>query len=305
MQIDTTPPTIAINTIASNNVVTKSNAASGFAIAGTTVGAENGRSVTVAILNSAQAVVDSYTATDQNNAWSVNVTSAQATALADGSYTVTANVSDLAGNPAPQASKALTVDEEKTPEPPILTIANTALNVTAGGSVALGITATPVDSDDRVSVKISGLPSYETITAPAGDTVSRQFNPLTLSYTYTITESASAAGTPLTGLTLTSHYTGTGHPVAEPDRDRKRRHLRGDGDLRLQSLEGHRSSGDDLIDVAELRDHSRPDPARRLVRSIHRRGLPLARRWRGAHRRFFPDDGCGRGFRFLVQAPSF
>src|SRR4029077_2419543 len=126
LQIDTTPPTIAINTIASNNVVTTSNAASGFAIGGTTVGAENGRSVTVAILNSAQAVVDSYTTTDQNNAWSVTVTSAQATALADGSYTVTANVSDLAGNPAPQASKALTVDEEKTPEPPILTIANTA-----------------------------------------------------------------------------------------------------------------------------------------------------------------------------------
>jgi Bacterial Ig-like domain len=159
-------------------------------------------------------VGDSYTTTDQSNAWSVKVTSAQATALADGSYTVTANVSDLAGNPAPQASKALTVDEDKVPEPPILTIANTALNVNAGGSVALGITATPVDPDDRVSVKISGLPSYETITAPSGDTVSRQFNLLSLSYTYTITESASAAGTPLTGLTLTSHYTGTGHPVA-------------------------------------------------------------------------------------------
>ena len=144
----------------------------------------------------------------------MKVTSAQATALADGGYTVTANVSDLAGNPAPQASKALTVDEDKVPEPPILTIANSALNVNAGGSVALGITATPVDPDDRVSVKISGLPSYETITAPSGDTVSRQFNLLSLSYTYTITESASAAGTPLAGLTLTSRYTGTGHPVA-------------------------------------------------------------------------------------------
>ncbi|MBV8962212.1 MAG: hypothetical protein JOY97_03860 [Hyphomicrobiales bacterium] len=88
------------------------------------------------------------------------------------------------------------------------------MNVNAGGSVALGITATPVDPDDRVSVKITGLPSYETITAPAGDTVSRQFNALTLSYTYTITEGASSAGTPLTGLTLTSHYAGTGHPVA-------------------------------------------------------------------------------------------
>jgi hypothetical protein len=214
LQIDTTAPTIAINTMASNNVVTKSNAASGFSISGTTVGTENGQTVTVAILNSAQAVVDSYTTTDQNNAWSVNVTSAQATALVDGSYTVKANVSDLAGNPAPQASKALTVDEEKIPEPPILTIASTSLNVSAGGSVALGITATPADSDDRVSVKITGLPSYETITAPAGDTVSRQFNALSLSYTSTITESAAAAGTPLTGLALKSSYTGTGHPVA-------------------------------------------------------------------------------------------
>ncbi|MBV9518203.1 MAG: hypothetical protein JO068_08780, partial [Hyphomicrobiales bacterium] len=214
LQIDTTAPTIAINSIATNNIVTKSNAASGFAIGGTTVGAENGQTVTVAILNSANAVVDSFSTTDQSNAWSVNVTSAQATALNDGSYTVTANVSDLAGNPATQATKALTVDEEKTPEPPILTIANTSLNVNAGGSVALGITATPVDPDDRVSVKITGLPSYETITAPAGDTVSRQFNALALSYTYTITEGASSAGTPLTGLTLTSHYAGTGHPVA-------------------------------------------------------------------------------------------
>ena len=94
LQIDTTAPTIAINTIASNNVVTKSNATSGFAIGGTTVGAENGQTVTVAIVNSALTVVDSYTTTDQSNAWSVKVTSAQATALADGSYTVTANVSD-------------------------------------------------------------------------------------------------------------------------------------------------------------------------------------------------------------------
>ena len=65
------------------------------------------------------------------------------------------------------------MDEDKVPEPPILTIANSALNVNAGGSVALGITATLGRSDDRVSAKISGLPSYETITAPSGDTVSR------------------------------------------------------------------------------------------------------------------------------------
>jgi hypothetical protein len=211
LQIDTTAPTIAINTIASNNVVTHSYATSGFSISGTTVGAENGQTVTVTILNSANTVVDNYATTDQSNAWSVNVTSAQATALADGGYTVTASVADKAGNPA-QVGKALTVDEEKVAETPVLTIANTSPTVPAGGSVALGITATPADSDDVTSVRISGVPTYETISAPSGDTVTHQAQRST--NIWTITESASMSGTPLTGLTLTSHYTGTGHPVA-------------------------------------------------------------------------------------------
>jgi Bacterial Ig-like domain len=212
LQIDTTAPTVAINTIASNNIVTAAKALTGFAISGTSSGVENGQNVTVNILNGSRAVVDSYAAVDQGNIWSVNVTSAQATALADGGYTVTANVADNAGNSAPQASRALTVDEEKAPEPPTLNIANTSLNVVAGGTVALNISATPGDSDDRVSVKISGVPSYETITAPSGDTVTHQRQGST--YTWTVTESASMAGTPLTGLALVSHYTGSGHPTA-------------------------------------------------------------------------------------------
>jgi hypothetical protein len=213
LQIDTTAPTIGINTIASNNIINAAKASTGFTVSGTTTGAENGQAVTVSILNSANSVVDSYATTDQNNAWSVRVTSAQATALADGSYTVTANVADKAGNPSPQASHALTVDEEKVAEPPALAIASTSLTVLAGGSVSLGITATPVDPDDRVSVKINGVPSYERITAPSGDNVSRQLQS-NGTYNWTITESASTAGKPLTGLTLSSSYTGTGHPVA-------------------------------------------------------------------------------------------
>ena len=101
-------------------------------------------------------------------------------------------------------------DPDGLPEPPVLTIANTSLNVTShGGQVALGITASPVDSDDIMSVKISGVPSYETISAPSGsgDTVTHRSG----SSTWTIT---SAAGVSITGLTLTSNYTGTGHPVA-------------------------------------------------------------------------------------------
>ena len=213
LQIDTTAPTISIKTIAGNNIVNATEASQGFAISGATVGVENGQIVTVNILNSTNAIVDTYTTADSSNAWAINVTSTQATALADGSYTVTANVSDRAGNPAPTATRALTVDEDKLPEVPALTITNTSLTVAAGGSVPLGITATPVDSDDRLSVTISGLPSYEVITAPAGDSVSKKLQS-NGTYTWTITEGSSLTGKPLTGLSLTSNYTGTGHPVA-------------------------------------------------------------------------------------------
>ncbi|MBV9113478.1 MAG: hypothetical protein JOY67_11725, partial [Hyphomicrobiales bacterium] len=98
-------------------------------------------------------------------------------------------------------------DNDTSPEPPVLTISNTSLSVTAGGFVGLGISAIPSDSDDAVSVTISGVPTYETISAPSGDTVTHQSS----STTWTIT---SAAGVSITGIALTSSYTGSGHPVA-------------------------------------------------------------------------------------------
>jgi hypothetical protein len=69
-------------------------AKAGFAISGTTVGVENGQIVTVKIVNGSNMVLDSYTIADSGNPWSANVTSAQATALADGVSTVTADVLD-------------------------------------------------------------------------------------------------------------------------------------------------------------------------------------------------------------------
>jgi hypothetical protein len=64
--------------------------------------------------------------------------------------TVTAQV--LVGGGAP-------VDQDTLPEVPALTISNTSPTVQAGGSVALGITATPIGSDDQLSVTISGVPA--------------------------------------------------------------------------------------------------------------------------------------------------
>jgi hypothetical protein len=54
------------------------------------------------------------------------------------------------------AAALSTVDQDGVPDSPALTISSNSLTVQAGGSVPLGITATPVDSDDQLSLSISG-----------------------------------------------------------------------------------------------------------------------------------------------------
>ena len=90
------------------------------------------------------------------------------------------------------------------PEPPVLMIADPSLPVTAGGSVALGIAVTPVDSDDTTFVTISGVPQgFENIIANnGGQPVSHHGS----NYTFTEAEVNS-------GLTLVSSYKGHGQPV--------------------------------------------------------------------------------------------
>ena len=110
--LDTVPPTIAITTpIAGDNIVNAAEAAAGFAINGTTSGVADGQTATIVLVNSANAVLDTYTPIVSGNAWSITVTSTQAQALANGSYTLKADVSDVAGNAASEASQALTVNK--------------------------------------------------------------------------------------------------------------------------------------------------------------------------------------------------
>jgi parallel beta-helix repeat protein len=85
---------------------------------------------------------------------------------------------------------------------PVLTIADNALSVTAGGDVAMGVNVTVPMTGDMVNVTIAGLPSYETITdALDGKTFAGS----------SVTLSAAEVDS---GLTLSSSYRGTGHPVA-------------------------------------------------------------------------------------------
>src|SRR5262244_3201219 len=113
------PPesTIAINTIAGDiaiagvNIINAGKANTGFDITGTTSGVADGQTVTVTILDSSGQVKDIYTTTVANNVWSVNVSSPDARSLADGSYTVTAIVSDAPGNQLVQATQTFAVHE--------------------------------------------------------------------------------------------------------------------------------------------------------------------------------------------------
>ena len=151
--VDQTAPTIAIAPIIGDNTVNLSEATAGFAIAGTTLGVEDGETATITLVNGASVAVESFNATVTGNAWSVAISADQARALADGSYTVQANVSDAAGNPAAQAVQALIVDETAPGVPSALVLAP------ASDSGVVGDNVTNV-----------ALPIV-TGTAPAGSTV--------------------------------------------------------------------------------------------------------------------------------------
>ena len=178
IRVDETPPTIAINTIVGTSVVNVNTASSGFAIAGKTTDAENGQPVTVKIVDSSGQVVDTFATTLTNNTWSVNVTSAEAKSLHDGTYTVTADVSDTAGNPAQEARQAIAVDET----PPTVKWLPPAESGIEGKAIALGaIAATansvPGHSNSVQSLVVSGIPVGAVLTdgtncfmATSGDT---------------------------------------------------------------------------------------------------------------------------------------
>ena len=108
LAVHETLPTISIAAIAGDNVVNESEASAGFAITGSETGAD-GRPVSVAIVDGNGHVVASYTTTASEGSWAVGVTSQQATALADGSYRVTADVTDQFGNASALATRTFTV----------------------------------------------------------------------------------------------------------------------------------------------------------------------------------------------------
>ncbi|CAH4916149.1 hypothetical protein AI2834V1_1721 [Escherichia coli] len=160
--VDSSAPTIIINTVASDNIVNASEADAGVTVSGTTT-AEAGQIVTIT-LNSP--TVQTYQATVQaDGSWSINIPAADLEALTDGSHTLTATVNDKAGNPA-STTHNLAVDLTV----PVLTINTIAgddiINATEHGqALVISGSSTGGEAGDVVSVTLNNKTYTTTLDA--------------------------------------------------------------------------------------------------------------------------------------------
>ncbi|MEO3326001.1 Ig-like domain-containing protein, partial [Enterobacter cloacae] len=160
--VDATAPSVTINTLATDDILNAAEAQADLTVSGTST-AEAGQTVTVSLNGK------DYTATvGSDGNWTLNVPAADLAALSDGSVTVTASVSDKAGNPA-SVDHNLTVDVT-VPEVTISTIAgDDVINIAehAQAQIISGI-ATGAAAGDKVTVTIGGQ-SYTTVLDAAGN----------------------------------------------------------------------------------------------------------------------------------------
>ncbi|MEB6091038.1 Ig-like domain-containing protein [Enterobacter hormaechei] len=160
--VDATAPSVTINTIATDDILNASEAQSDLAISGTST-AEAGQTVTVSLNGK-----DYTTTVSANGSWTLNVPAADLAGLTDGSVTVTASVSDKAGNPA-SVDHALTVDVT-VPAVTIHTVAgDDVINVAEHNQAQIiSGSATGAAAGDKVTVTI-GRQTYTTVLDAAGN----------------------------------------------------------------------------------------------------------------------------------------
>ncbi|EOQ0272114.1 Ig-like domain-containing protein [Escherichia coli] len=160
--VDATAPLVTINTIASDDILNVSEAGAGITISGTTT-AQAGQTLTVTLNNNTY-----QTTVLADGTWSLNVPAADLSGLTASSYTVTATVSDKAGNPA-SADHALVVD---------ITAPDLTINTVAGDDIINAIehdqalvvsgTSTGAAAGDVVTVTLNGK-NYTTTLDASGN----------------------------------------------------------------------------------------------------------------------------------------
>ncbi|MBX8835309.1 Ig-like domain-containing protein [Enterobacter sp. Y17] len=193
--VDATAPSVTINTLVTDDILNAAEAQSDLAVSGTTT-AEAGQTVTVSLNGK-----DYTTTAGADGSWTLNVPAADLASLGDGSVTVTASVSDKAGNPA-SADRNLTVD---------VTVPAVTINTVAGDDVInlaehsqahiISGTATGAAAGDKVTVTIGGQ-TYTTVLDAAGNwsvgvpaSVISGLSDGTVTVTASVTDAAGNTGT--------------------------------------------------------------------------------------------------------------
>ncbi|MCX8287866.1 Ig-like domain-containing protein [Enterobacter pseudoroggenkampii] len=193
--VDATAPSVTINTLATDDILNATEAKSDLAVSGTST-AEAGQTVTVSLNGK-----DYTTTVSADGSWTLNVPAADVAALTDGSVTVTASVSDKAGNPA-SVDHNLTVD---------VTVPAVTINTIAGDDVinvaehsqahVISGTATGAAAGDKVTVTIGGQ-TYTTVLDAAGNwsvgvpaSVISGLSDGTVTVTASVTDAAGNTGT--------------------------------------------------------------------------------------------------------------
>ncbi|MCX8302694.1 Ig-like domain-containing protein [Enterobacter pseudoroggenkampii] len=193
--VDATAPSVTINTLATDNILNAAEAKSELTVSGSS-SAEAGQTVTVSLNGK-----DYTTTVSADGSWTLNVPAADVAALTDGSVTVTASVSDKAGNPA-SVDHNLTVDA---------TVPAVTINTVAGDDVInlaehsqahiVSGTATGAAAGDKVTVTIGGQ-TYTTVLDAAGNwsvgvpaSVISGLSDGTVTVTASVTDAAGNTGT--------------------------------------------------------------------------------------------------------------
>jgi hypothetical protein len=174
-------PTLSLNTAAGDGTVNALEKAGDLPLSGSTT-AEPGQAVTVQLLGANSQVIGTFYAIVQpNGSFALNIPQAQLPA--DGNYTLTANVSNLAGTAAAQQTQPLKFDTTA----PSITVTSVAGDaVTASSNGTFDGTERGFDTSTyALSNTVATLPVIsDTTTAEVGQTVKVLFN--NVSYTTTV-----------------------------------------------------------------------------------------------------------------------
>ncbi|WP_209406086.1 Ig-like domain-containing protein, partial [Pseudozobellia sp. WGM2] len=160
--VNTTSPAITIDTVAGDDIINDTEDDSPVTISGTTSNVEDGQIVTVTLNG------ETYTAPVSSNTWTLNIPALDAQAL-DANETVTADVSNLGGNPAAQITRD--IEHDAIAPVPVLEIdditADNILNAAeAGADVSVtGTVSGDFNDGDTVTLTVDGTDYTGTVDA--------------------------------------------------------------------------------------------------------------------------------------------